>query len=113
MDRYILDLRKKYDHPTPKKPQYLPHKHRPISYGEKQQMVQPEDTSQSLDDKGIKQVQVIVGALLYVVRAANTKLLEELSAIGAHQAASTVKTEEAIEEILDYIATYPDDGIIF
>ena len=87
MDRYMLDIRKKYGHPTPKKPQYLPHKHRPINYREKQQMVQLKDTSQSLNDKGVKQVQGIVDALLYVVRAANTKLLEELRAIGSHQAA--------------------------
>ena len=83
MDGYILDLRKKYGHPTPKKPQYLPHKHRPIDYGAKQQVVQPADTSPSLDDKGIKRVQGILGALLYVVRAANNKLLVAFNAIGS------------------------------
>ena len=69
MDGYIFDLRKKYVHPTTKKPQYSPHKHRPINYGAKKQMVQPADTRPSLDDKGIKKFQGIVVALLYVGRA--------------------------------------------
>ena len=51
-----------------KKIQYLPHMPRPIDYGAKQQILQPTDTSLSLDDKGIKRVQVIDGALLYVGR---------------------------------------------
>ena len=76
-------------------------------------MVQPADTSPSLDDKYIKIVQGIVGALLYVVISVNNKLLVALSAIGSQQAAATVETEDAIEQLLDYIATYPDDGILF
>ena len=34
-------------------------------------MAQPKDNIPSLDDKGIKRVQGIVGALLYVGRAVN------------------------------------------
>ena len=45
MDGYILDLRNKYQHIQPQKPQYSPHKHRPIYYGATQQLVQPTDTS--------------------------------------------------------------------
>ena len=41
MDGYILDLREKNEHMQPKKPQYSPHKHRPIEYGATQQLVQP------------------------------------------------------------------------
>ena len=72
-----------------KKPQLSPHKHRPIHYGATQQLVQPTDTSKPLNEKGIKRIQGIVGALLYVVRAVNNKLLVALSAIGAQQAAAT------------------------
>ena len=73
MDGYILDIRKKYSHMPPKKPQYLPHKHQPINYGAKKQIVQTPDTITSLYDKGIKRIQGVVGALLYVVRALNKK----------------------------------------
>ena len=46
-------------------------------------------------------------------RAVNNKLLVALSAIGAQQAAATEDTVEAIEQLLYYVATYPDDGILF
>ena len=89
------------------------HKHLPIDYGATQQIVQPADTRPTLNDKGINIVQVIVGALLYVVRVVNNKLIVALSTIGAQQAAATEKTEAEIEQLLEYVATYPDDGIIF
>ena len=82
MDGYILDLRNKYGHLTPKKPQHSPHKRRSIYYGDTQQLVQPNDDSPPLNDKGIKRVQGIVVALLYIVRAVNNKLIVSLSAIG-------------------------------
>ena len=73
----------------PKKKQYSPHKHRPINYGATQQLVQPTDSSPSLNEKGIKINQGIVGALLYVGVAVNNKLLVALSEIGSQQAAAT------------------------
>ena len=54
-----------------------------------------------------------MGDLLYLVRAVNNKLIVALSAIGAQQAAETEDTAAAIEQILDYVATYPNDGILF
>ena len=36
-----------------------------------------------------------------------------MSAIGAQQASATEETAEAIEQLMDYVATYPDDGILF
>ena len=113
MDGYILNLRNKFQHTQPKKPQYSPHKHRPIDYGATQQLVQPTDTSPPLNEKEIKRIQVIVGDLLYVERAVNNKLLVALSAIGAQQAAATENTASAIEQPFDYVATHPNDGILF
>ena len=54
-----------------------------------------------------------MGDLLYVGRAVKNKLLVELSAIGAQQAVETEDTAAAIEKLLDYVATYPNDGILF
>ena len=113
MDGYILEIRNKYGHITPKKPQYLPHKHRPIDYGATQQIVQPTDNSPPLNDKVIKRVQGIVGALIYVGRAVNNILLVALSEIGAQQAAATEETAAAIEQLLYYVDIYPNDGILF
>ena len=54
-----------------------------------------------------------MGELLYIGRAVNNKLLVALSAIGFQQAAATEEMKDAIEQLLDYVATYPDDGILF
>ena len=113
MDEYIFELRNKYQHMTPKKPQYSPHKNRPIDYGATQELVQPTNTIQTLNEKGMKRIQGIVGAKIYVVRAVNNKLLVALSAIGAQQAAAIEDTAAAIEELLNYVATYPNDVILF
>ena len=113
MDGYILELRNKYGHMTTKKPQYSPHKHRPINYSAKQQIVQPTDTSPPLNDKGINRVQGIVGALIYARIEVNNKLLVSLSAIGAQEAVATKETAVTIEQLMDYVATYPYDGILF
>ena len=75
--------------------------------------MQPTDNSPPLNDKGIKRVQGIVGDLLYFWIAVNNKLIVALSAIGAQQAAATEETADSIEKLLDYVATYPDYGIIF
>ena len=90
-----------------------PHKHRPIDYGATKQLVQPTDTSKTLNEKVIKRIQGIVGALLSVVRAVNNKLLVALIAIGDQRAAATENKAAAIEHLLDYLATYPNDGILF
>ena len=92
-----MELRNKYGHLTPKKPQHSPHKHRPIDYGAIQQLVQPTEDSPPLNDKVIKKVQGIVGALLYIGGEVNNKLLVALSAIGDQQAAAIEDTKYAIE----------------
>jgi hypothetical protein len=113
MEGYIRDLLIKYGHPAPTKPQLSPFKSKPIAYGNKSQLVSEEEPSPSLDDAGIKRVQGIVGAVLYYARAVNNKLLVGLSAIGTQQAAATEATNAAVSHLLDYLATYPNDGITF
>ena len=65
-----------------------------------------------MNDKGIKRVQGIVWALLYVGMEVNNKLLIAFSAIGAQQSAATEETAAEIEQLLDYVATQPDDSIL-
>ena len=100
-----MDRKNKYQHMQPKKPQYSSHKHHPIDYGATQQLVQSTDTSLLLNEKGIKRIQCILEALLYVGRAVNIKLLVALSAIGAQQKSATEDRAAAIEQLLDYVAT--------
>ena len=66
-----------------------------------------------MNEKGIKRIQGTVGALIYVGRAVNNKLLVTLSAIRYQQSEETEDTAAEIEKILDYVVTYPNDGILF
>ena len=113
MDRYIQQLRQKYDHPNPKKPQLSPHAHRLIDYGENPQRATPEDTRNPLDTNGIKRVQGIVGALQYLEILVNKKLLVALSTICTQQETATANKNTEITQLLDYVATYPEDNILF
>ena len=113
MNGYIYKLFIKYGHPRPRKPQLSPHKHREVTYGSKEQLPPEEDTSPVIFNEGTKCIQGIVGALLYYVIALDNKLLVSLSAIGAQKAAATQCTNEAINQIIDYSATYPTNGILY
>ena len=82
-------------------------------YGAKEQLAPEDDTFSPLDSQGTKRVQGIVNAILYYARAVDNKLLVGLSAIRSQQASATQRKNEAIDQILDYCATYPADGIIY
>ena len=113
MNGYIKDFLIKYNHPAPTKPQHSPHPHREIIYGAKEQLLPEDDTSPPLDDKGVKRVQGIIGSLLYYARAVDNKLLATLSALSSQQAHATKNTETVVAQLLDYVATYPTDGITY
>lgn len=113
MKGYIDEMLLKYDHPQPCKPQHSPHAHREIIYGAKEQLVPDADTSKPNDDAGIKRIQGIIGSLLYYARAVDNKLLATLSTISSQQAKATENTAKAVHHLLDYVATYPQDGITY
>jgi hypothetical protein len=89
MEEYIATVLFKYNHQMPEKRQLSPPKAAPIIYGDETQLTPDEDSTNLLDDKGIKRVQGIVGALLYYARAVDNKLLYSLSKLGTEQAAAT------------------------
>ena len=79
-----------------------------------QNQLTPEaDTTELLDNHRKRQVQEIVGSLLYYAQAVDNKLLVALSAIATRQSCATVATEQAVHLLLDYVATYPLDGIVY
>ena len=81
--------------------------------GAKQQFNPSEDTRTALYNKGICCVKAIVGALLYYTRAVDNKIIFGISSIGVQRAAATESTAEAINHLLDYCSTYPNNGIVF
>ena len=82
-------------------------------YGAKEKLTPEDDNTPPLDSQGTKRVQGIVGALLYYARAVNNELLVSISDIASQQAAATQRTNDAINQLLDYCATYPANGIIY
>ena len=52
MDDYITNLRPKFNHPNPKKPQHSPHRHTPIIYGFKVHYAAETPSSPPLDNAG-------------------------------------------------------------
>ena len=113
MEGYIDNLLIKFNHACPTKPCLSPYKCAPITYGIKTQLAPDMDTSELLDDARKRCCQEIVGSLLYYACAVDNKLLVALSAIAARQAQATIATEQAVNLLLDYVATYPNDGIIY
>lgn len=113
MDGYINDVRIRFNHPDPSKPQHSPHRCRKIIYGAKSQLITDDIESPPLDAVGIKKVQGIVGCLLYYGRAVDNKLLCTISKIGMQQASATQNTLNECNWLLDYLATYPNDGITY
>ena len=61
----------------------------------------------------MKWIQSIIGSFLYYTRALNYTLLLAINEISSTQAKPTKFTEEECQQILDYIATYPNIFIYF
>ncbi len=113
MPGYIDNLLLKFKHPCPLKPRFFPYACLPISYGTKTQCSPDEDISALLDDTRKHCIQEIIGSLLHYACAVDNKLLVSLSAIAAKQSKATVTTEHAVHLLLDYVATYPNKGILY
>ena len=56
-------------------------------------------------------IQQLVGAIQYYARAVNNKLLVGLSEISQQQFSPTEETNRDMLQLLDYLATYPGDGV--
>ena len=110
---YIKNLLLKWGHTIPSKPEHAPFRHVPIISGAKQPFTHSPDTSPPLDVAGVKRIQAIIGALLYYGRAVDNKLIVALSDLASTQASATEPTTTNLSQLLDYLSTYPDDGILY
>jgi hypothetical protein len=113
MRDYIAKLIVKFDHALPSKPQHPPYKHVPIVYGATVHYASGPGNSPPLNAAGIQRVQAIVEALLYYTHTVDNKFLVTLSELGQHQAAAAEATNNAIDQLVGYLSTYPDDGITY
>ena len=112
MPGYIEKVLKKYNHPTPSKPEYSPHEHVEPIYGAKQQIT-PINASPPLDLTGIRRIQGIVGSILFYARAIDNTMLTAVNEISHQQKNATKNTEKAAKKLLDYAATYLNTKLRF
>ncbi len=71
-----------------------PYSPEPKRYGADAQAPLPQDISRKLNEKEIKQVQKIVGSILYYARAVDMTVLMALSTIASEQTKGTERTLE-------------------
>jgi hypothetical protein len=82
-------------------------------FGQTTQLTHVDPYSPPLSTEGIKRNQGIIGALLYYARIVDNKLLATLSTLSSQQATTTKATSNDINQLLDYLATYPDNGTTY
>jgi hypothetical protein len=93
--------------------QHCPYAPEPKRYGADAQSPLPQDILQKLNEKEIKQVQKIVGSILYYARAVDMTVLMALSTIASEQTKGTARTLEKAYQVLDYLATHPNAVVRF
>jgi hypothetical protein len=84
--------------------QACPYSPEPKKFGADTQTPLKVNSSPLLDEKGIKQVQKIVGSIFYYVRAVDMTVLMALSANAVEQTKATVKSMGKCIQLLDYLA---------
>jgi hypothetical protein len=97
----------------PKKPQLLLFTATSITYCQKTQFTPDKDTSVPLSPKCLKCIHKVIRPLLYYAQAVDNKLLVAFNAISSQQAKAMVHTEQLVEMLLNYIATYSNKGIVY
>ena len=89
------------------KRQDQPHPHVEPTYGAKQQYAEDEDVSPKLAPSSTKEVQEIVGSLLYYALALDNTMLVALGDLAAAQSQPTWATWDTMIWILNYAVMYP------
>ena len=111
MPTYVPNMRSRFQHVLPNKPQRSPHCYTEPIYGKSTQLIAPLDTSAPLNDNGKKQVETIVGSSLNYGRAVDSTILPACSTISTQQAQPTQQTKADCGQLLDYLATHPNATI--
>ena len=71
------------------------------------------DTQPALTPTEIREVQEIVGSLLYYARAIDYTMLPAVNSISSEMAAPTQRLLPVVNRLLAYASTYPDNQLVF
>ncbi len=111
MPGYIKKMLHKYKHPLSSKPQRCPYSPACKQYGAKAQAPLLIDISPKLLLDYVKQIQSIVGSILYYAQAIDITVLMALSSNAIEQTKETTRMMEKAKQLLDILATNPDATI--
>ncbi len=97
----------------PIKPQHCPYAPAPKQYGAKAQTPFPIDISPKLSPTEIKEIQRVIGSIMYYAQAIDITVLVALRSIAIEQSKGMTNMMVKAKQLLDYLATYPDTTIHF
>jgi uncharacterized coiled-coil protein SlyX len=110
MTGYVSKVLSKVQHDAPKHPQRTPSMYVTPVYGAKAQYTTKDETL-PLTTTQCLTIQKVPGSFLYYARAVDPTVLMPLNDIVTEQTKATKKTQAAMNQLLDYLATHPDDTI--
>ena len=112
MDNYIQILLLRFQHIPPNKPTHAPYPHLPPTYGQTKQYAPNSNETERLSSTKQMKLQALTSALLYYARAVDNKILVILGTIATKTHAPAIKTKSLMTHLLNYVSTYPNDGLI-
>jgi hypothetical protein len=110
MPGYVSNVLSKFQHDAPKHPQHTPSRYVTLVYGAKTQYATEHETP-PLTAKQCLTIQKVTGSFLYYARAVDPTVLMPLNDIATEQTKAAEKIQAGKNQLLDYLATHPDDTI--
>jgi hypothetical protein len=98
----------KFQHKPPDRPQHAPYPARKPQYGSKVQLTPEVVDSPTLAPAGKKNIQQVVGALMYYARAVDPTLMTDISSLASQKSIATEDTDAKLVQLLNYCATHPN-----
>ena len=112
MKGYVKKALKQFLHVKPSKPVHGPTKFEKPEYGKKVQYA-PEETTKPINEKLKRKIQQVAGKFLYSGRAVDNTTQHAINDLCIAAATATDETQEALDILMDYLATHPDAKVIF
>ena len=103
----------KFQHPTPRRYQYVPHWWKHPNLGATKQLANTLYNSLLIPEEQNRRIKQIGETFLYYTCAVKCTMMPALNSISDQQAHPTKNTKAEINHIMDYAATNPDAVIKF
>jgi hypothetical protein len=110
MPGYVSNVLSKFQHDAPNHPQHTPSRYVTPVYGAKTQYATKDETPPPMAQQCLT-IQKVKGSFLYYARSIDPTVLMPLNGIATEQTKANEKTQAAMNQLFDYLATQPDATI--